>query len=197
MDWKTLTVNQYEQLNDLYNLDRSRFTTNAIEVLFGVKKADVSVPLAEYNRLLGELAFFSTPMPKGKIKNTYTLNGREYVVDLNLVAFSAVQYQDLMQYAKGDKRLSDMLSCVVVPKGHKYNDGYDLEQAKEDIGSMGVVDGTAITAFFFTYWKAFTRTFRDSLLPRLLETVPKEKREAVEKKMSQLLGAMEVVQTMG
>ena len=53
MDWKTLTVNQYEQLNDLYNLDRSRFTTNAIEVLFGVKKADVSVPLAEYNRLLG------------------------------------------------------------------------------------------------------------------------------------------------
>lgn len=195
MDWKDLTVNQYEQLAELHKIDRTRFASNAIEVMFGVKNADTTLPLVEYSRYLGELSFFSTPMPKGKLKEHHTLNGRAYDVSLVVAEFSSVQYQDIMNYSKGDKRLTDMLSCVVIPHGHRYNDGYDLEQVKDDIGTMNVVDGSAIAAFFLTFWKAYMRTFRAYSLPRLMSQLPKEKKEEVERLTKELLEKWEALIT--
>ena len=60
-----------------------------------------------------------------------------------------------------DKNMVELLSVILVPKGHRYNDGYDIldvQQALRD--EMYVSEGAVIVGFFLTLCK---RSIRDSL----------------------------------
>ena len=64
MNWDDITLKDFEELQNLYKTDKTRFANNAIEYLFSIKNADTTLPLAEYAKYLGEISFFQTQSPK-------------------------------------------------------------------------------------------------------------------------------------
>lgn len=200
MTWKDLTLLQYENLKSLADTDRSRFANNAIEYLFGVKQPEVTLPLYEYSKYLKELQFFSEPMPKAKLGNAeWTLNGTTYKADLVIANFSAVQFMDWRTYtSQPNKSIIDLLSVVLVPEGHKYNDGsYDLEKAKDDIGTMSAVDANALLFFFANYFRIFVTTSLDSLRKKMkrMKKLPKDKVQEIVSKLEEMKTLVEQITT--
>ena len=60
------------------------------------------------------------------------VNGREYYFDGLLGKITTAQYIDFQNYQKNNDEQKSF-SVFIIPKGHKYNDGYDIEQVFNDI----------------------------------------------------------------
>ena len=157
MDYKDLNVKTYDTLLKDRPEDEQEFANFAIETIFGIEQPDKNIAYTEYLKYLNELSFLSQPIPKSKLLTEFKLNGRDYTVDINVMGFSTAQFIDIRQYMRQQAGWVDMLSTVVIPKGHKYNDGYDIEQAKADIGSLDVPTANAILLFFSTFVKRYQR----------------------------------------
>lgn len=162
MTWNEVTLEQYDALRlKTYNIKEDRYTDIAIETLLGITDPEHTISYVEYLQHVEELNFLTKPPKKNKLKEKYTLNGKVYTLDMNVQDFTANQFLDFNVYSKQKpSSMIDMLSVVLVPEGHKYNDnGYDLNEAKEDIGSMSVCDGESILSFFLRWWERLYRTF--------------------------------------
>lgn len=191
-DWSQVTVAQFEDLCDIQAAHPKDSAKYIVEYLYGIPNAD-NLPLPEYGCYLAGLRrFIGEPVMKSKLTPncSYTINGREYRVDITPTAFTVAQYTDLTNYLKregeGKARLVDLLAVVVVPEGKMYNEGYDLEQAKADLGELPVTAAFAVVGFFARWSTASIKTFLRCLThsmrkgqmgkidPKLLEKLEKE-----------------------
>lgn len=149
MTWNDVKLEAYEQL--VQWKDSKDFTDRAIEVLFGVKDPQ-QLPVSQYLSYLSQLDFVGKEIPKSRLITDFTISGRKYEVNINISEFSMGQFTDFENYKKQQPMsLIDTLSTVILPKGHKYNDGYDMQQVKEDIGKLSVVEVNAVFSFF-AHW---------------------------------------------
>ena len=196
MDWNDIKLKDYENLLNAWKTDKTRFSNAAIEYLFNIKNPETTLPLTEYAHYLNELKFFQTTPPKAKLKTSYTLNGTVYDVKLNMAELSAVQFQDYTIYSRQTNPSTiDLLSVVLIPHGKFYNDGYDIEKAKEDIGEMSVSDANAIVFFFASWFRRYVTRLNACLIrPRMMRKLPKATREALTNLTSQL---REILSNMG
>ena len=65
---------------------------------------------------------------KAKAPETeYTIAGDKYTVQLNIRQMTAAQYIDFQNFYKDyQKNFKYIFLCFLIPKGKKYNEGYDL-----------------------------------------------------------------------
>ena len=88
---------------------------------------------------------------------------------------STSQYIDFQQLADQSRDMpAEFLSVLLIPDGHRYNDGYNLEDVVKDIENyMNVEDCLALTAFFFNLLRiSIRRSIR--ILARLEKKANKE-----------------------
>lgn len=119
-------------------------------------------PLASAKRYV-EAASFLLEKPKPiKAKRYYTVNGREYKLFKKPEDMNVAQYIDFQAiYLDGfDKRPAELLSIMLIPKGHEYNDGYDKEEVIEDMYDMRVEEALGICDFFI---KRYSRSIKQAL----------------------------------
>lgn len=169
--WEQLTVAQFEELCEIQAAHPKNSAKYIVEYLYGIPNAD-NIPLAEYSAYVAGLnKFVGEPVLKAKLtpNAAYTLNGREYRVDITPSAFTVAQYTDLTNHIKNQASLIDILSVVVVPDGKEYNDGYDMQQAKDDIGTMQLTAAFAVVGFFARWSKSSIDTFLRSLTKTILK----------------------------
>ena len=92
------------------------------------------------------------------MKGSYELDGTKYRVYTK--EMTTAQYIDFKQmvdtYAEN---LPRFLTIFIIPDGHKYGDGYDLEKAAQDIGKMPITDARAVADFFLTACELSTEIF--------------------------------------
>jgi hypothetical protein len=158
--WQKVSVAQYGRMVELQKEHPTDSVYYIIEELYGIDDAQ-ALPLQEFSTLQAALRSFSEdPIAEAKLTGsaTYTINGRVYEVDCVPGNFTAGQYVDFTNYVKNGAGLEDILSVVVLPKGHRYNDGYDMQQAREDIGCLPCTVGFAVVRFFALWLKRFTAT---------------------------------------
>lgn len=192
MEWKDITVKQYERLCEIYEGDRENFCDLAIEYLFGIKDAERTLSVTEYAKHINALSFFTKEIPSNPPKTEYVLNGVKYVANLNPASLTVAQVQDLTQMAKDGNPLSDILSVILVPEGEVYNYGYDIEKAKADISTLPVCDAEGLSAFFLTYFKRFIKVFQSSLSRTLLKEIPTETMERMQNWLDATAKALEM-----
>lgn len=189
MTWDDLTLKDFEELQNLYNTDKTRFANNAIQYLFNIKNADTTLPLAEYAKYLGEISFFQTQPPKANLKTEYTINGNLYKLNLDIQQFSVVQFQDFTAYNKqANPSMIDLLSVVLVPSGRLYNDGYDLEAVKDEISTMKVCDANAIVFFFAKWFQRYVAFLNACLLrkKKMMKKLPKQVQAQIQQMVNSL-----------
>jgi len=189
--WSQITVGQFEEmcrLQDEHPDDNAKYI---VEMLYGIDDA-YQIPLPEFSAMVAGLrAFSSKPINGEKLapSATYTIDGRVYEVDITPSAFSTGQYIDLTNHIKSGASLSEVLSVVIVPDGHLYNDGYDMEAAKADINKLPVTAAFAVLNFFGKWSTASIRTFLRCLTSQMKKgkKIAPAEIEKLEKEMRELL----------
>ena len=99
----------------------------------------LNLPLDEAQELVARTAFLYEKPEKKKIRKNYNLNGRVYVPLMSMEDMTTAQFIDFNSLINElDERLPEILSIFLVPKGHKYNDGYDKNTVVKDISLLSV-----------------------------------------------------------
>lgn len=205
LEWTDISLDKFIEILEVQDefkekgLDEEvsiQYTSKMITLLYGVENPE-SLPLDEWSLAVEYIKFLGTPVPETKHKKEFVLNGREYSFHDNPFKISAGQFFDWRQCINQENGSIDYKECLIVfliPKGHKYNDGYDFDLVKEDIGTICIVDALSLFSFFVSVLQTSLKVFKDYLLYQLKEV---EKGSTLQhEEMNQLKMTMELIETM-
>lgn len=186
MTWNQITLNQFKQIQQAMQIEDENEKIIALsEIIYGDNVTDL--PLSDYIANVKELNFLQTDIPNDRTVKQVNVNGRQYRFDGLLGNITTAQYLDYVNHSKSQD-VARMLSVFFIPKDHKYNDGYDMQQVINDIGEMPI-DIVMSSAFFFNrQLSEFIRIFRYSLTKKIKKMKVNKMRQLM---MLQLLKPLE------
>lgn len=158
MSWKDVTLKQFMELQELLKIEDETDRLLAVaELLLGEEVVDL--PIAEFTKRVREIDFIKNPLPDEAPQKKIEVNGRKYNVDCLLGNIKTGQYIDYINHGNsGD--FAKMLSVFLIPEGHKYNDGYDMEEVFSDINDLPITFVNSAAFFFARQFKTFIQIFQ-------------------------------------
>lgn len=190
-NWNEVTLQQYTQI---YNIIIDESLSEEEKLLCIVQELYTDIDI--FNSKFGEVSdFFSSTaklitsdIPSSIVQDTYTINGTEYVLTKDISNITTSQYMDYMHYMNGEVKnvntYHDFLCIFLIPKDHKYNDGYNMAQVRKDILSMSITDILGIADFFLVYYNKSLKVFQKYLVWEVLKAkgiTIKEKMKMIKK----------------
>lgn len=196
--WDDVTIGQYVMLKSMDKTDYPELIDKGmfmVDTIYGIDSS--KIPYTAFTELIQTLDFLGErPDQKKKAKAKYTLNGTDYIVDLDYTNFTTSQFIDFTSYRKDGDEIG-MLSSVLIPKGHEtYMDGYDIEEVKKDIEDyLCVTDAMAIMNFFMVASTRFMMHIlsylRKKLTSRKMKKMSREQKNQIIKEITKLQKIME------
>lgn len=145
MTWKNITLEQFLQIQDILENEENVYIKIAT-LLTG--KDQNEVPILEVRKNIDSLKFLKEAVPVEKLKSTYKIKDTVYKLDIDLDKITTAQYLDYLQYSKNKNDIAKLVSVFFIPKGKKYNEGYNkLEVIKDIEENLDIVTVNSI-AFF-------------------------------------------------
>lgn len=162
--WNYISLDEFAKIRAIVN-DSGRSTEekqiSLAALLQGVDEDTIlNLPLAQVQPIFARAMELNEQPQKARPKKVYQVAGWT----LRLTEgkdISVAQWVDFQNYGKDmDNHLADMLSVVLVPKGKTYNEGYDIDRLKADLGAcMSVPEALGVCFFFRRKWlKSMRRT---------------------------------------
>lgn len=150
MKWTDITLAQFQQINRIlgqdYNDAPEQKTFDLAEVIYG--KDITNEPLITLDGYINGMGFLNEPVTKGKVQDTYILNGHTYKFRRGISDITTAQYMDFVEFSKNmTSHIVDIMGVLLIPDGHTYNDGYDMLQVRNDVGTMRYVDAQELALF--------------------------------------------------
>ena len=149
--WNDITFGEFVQLQQIIqsNIDESYMMSNIVSVLTSRTLQEIeNLPLSYYKTLTSQLDFLNEKPQRNERKDTYTINGTEYVLKADITEITTGQYLDFTNYTKEDPiDQTRILSCFLIPKGKEYLDGYNIEKVFMDMNDLPLQDSLSI--FFY------------------------------------------------
>lgn len=190
--YNKLTLAQYQEIQavqkdeSLEDIDKH---TRILSILTGVPEDELMhLPITEYTELSAKAQFLSAEaFNPGRMAKKYIINGMELIPVTDFRKLETCQYLDFQTYAGDlDKYMAELISVLLVPKGHRYNEGYDIIELQGHIRQeMSVTDGATIVGFFLTLCE---KSIKDSLnfSKRMAKGIKdKEKRTEILKRIAE------------
>lgn len=184
-NYRELPVGKWLEILELSkdeNVDELEQQVKTIAILTGLTEDEVlDLPIMEYKSLASKTKFLEKEYEgKLQIAKSYGLNGMELIPVKDFNKITTAQYVDYQTFSKeGDMYLVQTLSTLLVPKGKKYNDGYDMDAVQEAIReNLSVVDVLSLYAFFLTKWvKSIkdSQTYLDKEIKKIPNKLMREK----------------------
>lgn len=166
-NYNRLTIGQYMQIQEISkdeNLEDIDKQVQIISILTGVDEDEIlHLPITEYKELVVKSGFLNPEnINYHQIAKKYILGKFELIPTRDFRKLETCQYIDFQTYAQDlDKYMVEFLSVILVPRGHRYNEGYDILEVQDAIrDDMSVSDGISLAGFFLTWCK---RSIQDSL----------------------------------
>lgn len=140
--WEEVSLKKFQALNafimsnvKMTDLDRSieiysLLTDNpdeARDALLNMTVDQLSIELSKIHFIVNKY--------KSKVPETeYDIDGNKYTVQLNLRNMTAAQYIDFQNFYKDyEKNQKYIFLCFLIPKGKKYNEGYDVMELADKL----------------------------------------------------------------
>ena len=177
MTWNDVTLYQFTELQKLIQIEDETERVCAIaELLLG--SAITDLPIHDFNEAVKQLDFLKTEIPTHVPPKKLEINGRKYFIDCLLGNITTAQYVDFMNHQKTNN-MANMLSVFIIPDGHKYNDGYDMQQVIDDIWCLPIPNASDIAFFFSRQLQLFMEIFQTYSIRKIkkMRKIPKEQRE--------------------
>lgn len=166
-NFNRLTLGMYQEIQEisrnesLEDIDRQ---VQILSVLTGVAEEEIlHLPITEYKELVVKAGFLDpSNINYHPIAKKYLVGKFELIPLRDFRKMETCQYIDFQTYAPDlDNHLVEFLSVILVPKGHRYNEGYDILEVQKAIrDGMSVSDGVSMAGFFLTWCR---RSIQDSL----------------------------------
>lgn len=197
--WNDLTVGDLMRIRSIDSLQLATEDEKNLHVASIVGEIDynelLNLPLSDVRQYMDNCEFLFTKPKPNKARKYYEINGRKYKLMKNELEMLTSQYIDFQAiYRDGfDKRPGELLSIMLVPEGHIYNDGYDKEEVINDMYDMHVEDALGIVDFFmmrFVRLIAWTRMYfkiRMKLMRLFARKEDKEMYKAMELQLNLIL----------
>lgn len=184
-NYRNLPVGKWLEILELSkdeNVDALEQQVKTISILTGLTEDEVlDLPIVEYRELASKTKFLEKEYDgKLQIAKSYGLNGMELIPVKDFNKITTAQYVDYQTFSKeGDMYLVQTLSTLLVPKGKKYNDGYDMDAVQQAIrDNLSVADVLSLYAFFLTKWvKSIkdSQTYLDKEIKKIPNKLMREK----------------------
>lgn len=180
MTWNDITYSQLLDIREAANIEDENERVYAImEVVFGESVLDLD--LKNFAMKCKEIEFLQKEIPNDLHVKDIKVNGREYYFDGLLGNITTAQYIDFQNYQKNNDEYK-AFSVFIIPKGHKYNDGYDMDQVFNDILDIPVPVLFSASFFFSRQFELFIKIFRRYSIKQMKKLgLPKEAMENLEK----------------
>lgn len=180
MTWNDISYRQLLDIRDAANIeDENERVYTIMEAVFGESVLDLN--LKDFALKCKEIEFLQKEIPNNLHVKDIKVNGREYYFDGLLGNITTAQYIDFQNYQKNNDEYKTF-SVFIIPKGHKYNDGYDMDQVFNDILDIPVPVLFSASFFFSRQFELFIRIFRRYLIKQMKKLgLPKEAMENLEK----------------
>ena len=180
LKWSDIKYRTLLDIREAANIEDENERVYAImEAVFG--EDVLNLPLKDFNEKCKELQFLQKEIPNDLHVKDIKVNGREYYFDGLLGKITTAQYIDFQNYQKNNDEQKSF-SVFIIPKGHKYNDGYDMDQVFNDILDIPVPVLFSASFFFSRQFELFIRIFRRYSIKQMKKLgLPKEAMENLEK----------------
>lgn len=187
--WEDMTIADQLKIKEIGELQMPSDEEKNMMVaahLAGIHFADMlMMPLESVREYMDNTEFLFHPPVPAKARNKYVINGRTYTLFKDPSEMTVAQFISFQQiYREGfENRPAEMLSIFLIPKGHIYNDGYNVNEVMEDMLQMNLCDALGVCNFFMKRcWKSIVRirTFSKAMLKVQRFLAPKDKKEMVE-----------------
>ena len=166
-NYNKLTLGKYIEIQEvsrnesLEDIDKQ---VQILSILTGIAEEEIlHLPIVDYKELVARSAFLNPEnISYHPIAKRYLVGGFELIPVKDFRKIETCQYIDFQTYAPDlDRYLVEFLSVILVPKGKRYNEGYDILDVQKAIREeMSVADGVSIAGFFLTWCR---RSIQDSL----------------------------------
>lgn len=152
----------------------------------------MNMPLNELGKLTDKIQFIKEYPQRKTPPSSITLNGKKYDIKYDIQNITTSQYIDFQTFIKDyENKMVEMVSIVVIPKGKKYNDGYDIMEVQNDIRKyMDIVTLMSISFFFQVQLQALTKSLTSSLIRQMKKMMKKEKDKVKKIKMGRIIVQM-------
>lgn len=142
---------------ELPDIDRQ---VQMVSILTDIPTDDLyNMTVPDYSALAGCTAFLGEelPAPQERVMKEYRLGKLTLVPVTDIRKMTTAQFIDFQTYVQEpDKHEVDILTVFLVPKGMKYNDGYDILDVQAAIrDNLSVILAQDIRAFFFDKCRSY------------------------------------------
>ena len=165
--YNKLTLGKYMEIQEvsrnesLEDIDKQ---VQILSILTGVAEEEIlHLPIQDYKELVAKSGLLDPEnINYHPVAKKYLLGKFELIPCRDFRKIETCQYIDFQTYAPDlDKYLVEFLSVILVPKGHRYNEGYDILEVQKAIREeMSVSDGVSLAGFFLTWCR---KSIKDSL----------------------------------
>lgn len=191
--WEEMTIERWQDIQEILSEEGTDAVDKNVKLvgyMYDIPDEDAyNLPLDDFSKALDGIGWLGSEPVIPEPSDTYLINNKKYTVCLNQREITTAQYIDFRAFNTDvPKNIHLILSILMVPEGHRYNDGYDIEQVQRDIQQyMRITHALSLVRFFFQLYVALTtnslRSLMKTLRRKMKRTRDKEKLEDLEKKL--------------
>lgn len=167
--WNDIKLKQYKEILKVdTKQDPIDYAAEMIKILFDIDDP-LSLTLPEFNKYSDDIKIIGTEIPDVKLKDTYKVNGNEYILDGNVFEWKMSQLIDFRKYSQ-ENDITNIAACYIIPKDHTYNDGYNMDAVVKDIECFPITDIIKMQNFFVSAFAMSIDISTDYLMSMMKKT---------------------------
>ena len=187
--YRELPIGDYQDILALCKDESLEELDRQVKILSILTKMDedtlLNLPIQEFKVLTSRMGFLEKDIPTKvtRLEKSYKIGKFELVPVTDMRKVITAQYIDFQSFHQAgfEDHFVEILSCLRVPKGKKYNQDYDIIEVQDAIRrNLNVHDAASLYAFFIFSCR---ESIKDMLTFSLQETQKikdKEKREKIQ-----------------
>lgn len=130
-----------------------------VSILSDIPEDDLyNLPVPEYSALAAKTAFLGDelPQPQERVMKEYRLGSLTLLPVTDIRKMTTAQFIDFQTFVQQEGRDVELLATFLVPKGHKYNDDYDIMDVQAAVrDNLSVILAQDLRAFFFAKCRTY------------------------------------------
>lgn len=191
-NYRDLPIGMYLDICEIdrrTDIDELHKQVGIISLLSGMAEEDIyDLPIGDYKTLASKTRYLSHPYD-GEVltAKVYSLDGWVLQPVQDFRKISTAQYIDFQTFVKGgEQNIVEIISTMLVPKGKKYNQDYDVVELQKSLrGHLSVADALSLFAFFFVQYNQLIKDSLTSCREEAMKIPDKEMRRKTLRKIQE------------
>lgn len=196
-NYKSLPLGKYLDIcqvckdESLEEIDRQ---VKILSILSDMPEEEIlHLPIPKYKEMVVASRFLEdVDKSRHKAARLYIVGDWQLVPTLDYRKMETAQYVDFQTFAPMvETHMAELLSCLLVPVGCRYNEGYDIlevQQALKD--NLSVTDALSLSAFFLTRYRGLIKDSLNSCRQEIRTIKNESKRMQMEERIKSLENLM-------